>query len=160
MGAPHGTPFERVMRRTLPEPNTGCVLFEGFVNPQGYGNVKVRGVAKLTHRVTWEEVNGPIPEGAYVLHSCDTPACVNPDHLFLGNQYANMKDAAKKGRMRRGEEHHNAKLTEEKVRKLRDMRKNTGMSYRKLGNFFNVSSNVARDACVGESWTHVTEGVD
>lgn len=159
MGAPHGTPFERVMRRTLPEPNTGCVLFEGFVNPQGYGNVKVRGVAKLTHRVTWEEVNGPIPEGAYVLHSCDTPACVNPDHLFLGNQDDNMKDAAGKGRVRKGEEHHNAKLTSDKVLKIVSLRRDKGATYKELSERFGVDYSHVWNICNGNAWNHVTQEV-
>jgi hypothetical protein len=51
------------------------------------------------HRVSWLLANGPIPEGGHVLHSCDTPRCVNPKHLFLGDQDANMKDAAAKGRL-------------------------------------------------------------
>lgn len=51
------------------------------------------------HRFAWTLANGPIPPGAHVLHRCDNPICVNPDHLFLGDQDANMKDAAAKGRL-------------------------------------------------------------
>ena len=50
------------------------------------------------HRIAWEEVNGPIPEGMQVLHRCDNPSCYNVNHLFLGTQADNLADARSKGR--------------------------------------------------------------
>ena len=52
----------------------------------------------LAHRVSWELANGPIPENMCILHSCDTPLCVNPEHLFLGTLADNMADKERKGR--------------------------------------------------------------
>jgi hypothetical protein len=51
------------------------------------------------HRVSWELANGPIPDGQFILHSCDTPRCVNPAHLRLGNHKDNMEDAQARGRL-------------------------------------------------------------
>jgi hypothetical protein len=80
--------------RVIPEPNTGCWLWEGPVNFFGYGLSHHSRV----HRLAWEEANGPIPDGLFVLHRCDVPSCCNPDHLFLGTHQDNADDKKRKGR--------------------------------------------------------------
>jgi hypothetical protein len=73
----------------------GCWEFQGADrNRQGYK--KFRGV--MAHRAVWILLFGSIPEGMNVLHRCDNPACVRPDHLFLGDHPSNMQDMRKKGR--------------------------------------------------------------
>lgn len=61
---------------------------------KGYGYIS----RTLAHRVSWEIHNSPIPEGLCVLHKCDNPPCVNPEHLFLGTKKDNILDAVAKGR--------------------------------------------------------------
>ena len=51
------------------------------------------------HRLSWIMANGPIQDGLWILHHCDNPPCVNPDHLFLGNRSDNLTDCARKGRV-------------------------------------------------------------
>lgn len=75
-----------------------CVEWEGARHPQGYGRTWVDGKSRRAHRVAWEETNGPIPEGMWVLHKCDNPPCVNIDHLFLGTAKDNAQDTVQKGR--------------------------------------------------------------
>ena len=60
-----------------------------YADYKGYGKA---------HRIVWEAVNGPIPEGMFVCHTCDVPRCVNIDHLFLGTAQDNMNDKMSKGR--------------------------------------------------------------
>ncbi len=77
-----------------------CWLWTGGHLPTGYGMIKVEGKHRGTHRVMWEIVNGPIPAGLLVCHKCDTPACCNPAHLFLGTYFDNAWDSIDKGRYR------------------------------------------------------------
>jgi len=64
---------------------------------RGYGIFWLNGRKVLSHRVSWEIHNGPIPKGMNVLHDCDNPPCVNPEHLWLGTHSDNIQDAADKG---------------------------------------------------------------
>jgi hypothetical protein len=92
---------ERLWRRV--DKSDGCWLWTGAVESWGYGYMNNRRSERpprrvRVHRLSWELANGPIPEGLWVLHTCDTPACVRPDHLFLGTVTDNNRDAARKGR--------------------------------------------------------------
>lgn len=92
------------MLHVEPEPMSGCWLWTGGVGKSsGYGHFNVRvSVAnhrtELAHRASWLFFRGEIPAGSWVLHRCDVPTCVNPDHLFLGDVVVNGADKAKKGR--------------------------------------------------------------
>jgi endogenous inhibitor of DNA gyrase (YacG/DUF329 family) len=79
-----------------------CWLWQGPLLRDGYGQVSTNGRPKPAHRISWEAADGPIPTGLYVLHRCDTPACVRPEHLFLGTAADNYADSRAKGRNTRG----------------------------------------------------------
>lgn len=77
-----------------------CWLWTAHISEGGYGRILHNGKFALAHRVSWEIHNGPIPDDMQVCHKCDVPACVNPNHLFLGTQKDNMRDASEKGRLK------------------------------------------------------------
>lgn len=92
---------ERLERNSIPVPLAGCWLWTGHVDRCGYGKICVNHRNINSHRAAWAAFRGPIPDGLHVLHSCDVPSCINPDHLFLGTHADNMRDRMVKGRYRR-----------------------------------------------------------
>ena len=94
---------ERFMKKWTLEPDSGCWLWTGSRRRHGYGRMYSLDRKGLSaHRVSWELFRGPIPDGLDVLHKCDNPPCVNPDHLFVGTMQDNMDDMVRKGRQARG----------------------------------------------------------
>ena len=92
------TTADRLTARSVERAN-GCIEWTGATNGSwGYGQISVNGKSVLTHRLSWELANGPIPNGLLVLHRCDNPPCCNPAHLFLGTHADNMADMLAKGR--------------------------------------------------------------
>jgi hypothetical protein len=75
-----------------------CWLYTGAMNEHGYGLVNVKGKIYKAHRFAYLLLAGPIPDGLFLCHQCDTPACVRPDHMFVGTQKDNLQDMSRKGR--------------------------------------------------------------
>lgn len=100
---------------------SGCWIWQLFLNDDGYGKVSSNGKKTSAHRFSYERVHGPIPVGSVVLHTCDNPACVNPEHLVIGTQRDNIRDMVEKGRQRGavGERNKKAKLKPEDVVEIR-----------------------------------------
>lgn len=109
------------------------------------------------HRYSYELHHGPIPAGMFVLHSCDTPRCVNPAHLNVGTPKENMDDMWRKGRAKptsnRGEERSISVLTDDAVRFIRA---HPEMRMTDLAARFGVVPNTIRAVRRGKTWTHVT----
>lgn len=135
-----------------------CWLWMGGTDRWGYGLIKIDGSNKLVHRVTWEFANGPIPEGLFVCHRCDVPACVNPAHLFLGTAKDNMIDMVRKGRNKpgiaRGEKNGLAKLDWNSVRQIRASQ---GRSQRSLATEFGVHRDTIGAILRNKAWIDMSD---
>jgi hypothetical protein len=135
--------------------SSGCWKWLRHILHTGYGQLYFRGRMTLAHRAAWVLYRGSIPESLCVCHSCDNPACVNPDHLWLGTQEDNMRDAARKGHLGhhspkpglQGDHNPHAKLNSRQVSVIRKAAA-LGVARRFLAGCFGVShhtiSNIVR----------------
>jgi hypothetical protein len=143
-----------------PEPNTGCFLWTGCISRRKdpVGSFGYKGKPIYAHRVSYLINKGPIPNGMCVCHKCDTPACVNPEHLFLGTQLDNIKDRVKKNRSgsARGSSHGHSIFTEEIVMQIFDERISSNSSYAALAKKYNCSRSAIAHVLKRRSWKNVT----
>lgn len=93
---------EKLAHFSMPEPNSGCLLWLARVDRKGYGRLYWNGRPSQAHRLAWESVNGPMPAGMCACHKCDNPSCVNPGHLFAASSTENNADRDAKGRGLKG----------------------------------------------------------
>ena len=157
------TLLERFEEKYTPEPMSGCWLWTAGVNKSGYGNFDKNGKSVGAHRISWELHNGPIPKGdgyhgTCVLHKCDVPSCVNPDHLFLGSNQDNATDREMKGRGKyvRGEDQGLSILTEQKVRDIRADYAKGNITQPELANIYGVCLATINQVVTFKTWLHVT----
>lgn len=91
----------RFLDKAVPEPNSGCWLWDGAQTPSGYGSLRVDGKTRKATHISLSLDGRPRPDGHMACHTCDNPSCVNPQHLYWGTGFDNMRDAAKRGRSNR-----------------------------------------------------------
>lgn len=159
-GGRHRVPLEIRFWKQV-QKTDGCWLWKGRLDEHGRGRIG-RGGRDCppvgASRISWELHRGPIPAGLFVCHHCDNPACVRPDHLFLGYPKDNTADMIAKGRNRPGfqpgETHPAAKLTAKQVQEIRARRKESSW---KLGPEYGVSFRTIRDIWCYRSWRSLDE---
>lgn len=136
-----------------------CLEWTATLLDSGYGVFMYDHKMWKAHRYAWTITNGPIPKGLCVLHKCDNPPCVNPDHLYIGTQQDNSNDKYRRGRAvhRRGVDRPEAKLTEEAVKYIRQQNKKyqKGFTHRELGLKFGVSDGTVYNVIHRKTWRHV-----
>jgi HNH endonuclease len=133
---------------------SACWIWRGSVNNWGYGRTETSlSSERAAHRLSWELHKSKVPAGINVLHRCDTPRCVNPNHLFLGTLSENTRDCVAKGRhiTRRGESCPIAKLSTAAVNDLRSRTRRHG-SMTEWEKEFKVSRRAIQFALEGSTW--------
>jgi hypothetical protein len=133
-----------------------CWNWIGYKNRAGYGMLGIGYQRPYVHRLSWEIHFGPIPAGKQVCHHCDNPACIRPDHLFLGTARDNLLDAIEKGRHHpppaEGEQNGRARLTENIVRDIRQRVTDSGAA---LAREFMVTRQTIHAIRKGKLWSHI-----
>lgn len=157
----HLSDADRLRAKTKLEPIKGCWEWQASRTPLGYGQMRFRGTRELAHRASWIIFRGEIPsDGSHygtlgVLHDCDNPCCVNPEHLFLGTQQSNAEDSVSKGRWGKrgckGESHGRAIVTEEMVRAIRI----SPATARECAQEYGLSIGAVRHIRARRTWAHV-----
>lgn len=134
----------------------GCWYWLGAYNNKGYGLFWYNNKLVSAHRMSHEFHLGPIPDGLFILHKCDNPKCVNPDHFFLGTYQDNSDDKLSKGRQKKnkGVEMWNAVLTEDDVRQIR-ARYTPRRDVKKLAEEFKISASHVYNIATKRAWKHL-----
>jgi hypothetical protein len=141
---------DRLEFYSMPEPNSGCLLWLGGVDAKGYGQTFWQGVNWFAHQAAWMAAHGPIPAGMCVCHSCDVPSCINESHLWLGTNADNTADKTAKGRVARmrGEKNGFSKLKQEQADAIRTMPGTQAAIAAKFGVCGSLVGKIKR----GENW--------
>jgi DNA-binding XRE family transcriptional regulator len=133
-----------------------CWLWTGSRDEDGYGRINVDGETVGAHRVALELAGYIIPaEFLQVLHRCDNPPCVRPDHLRIGTKHDDAADKVSKGRQPRGERHWKAKLTDTLATEIRSLYQAGGTTQEELAQQFGVDETTIANILRGNAWTHL-----
>ena len=146
--------LDSVLSNYQPVPEAGCWLWNGAAGNHGYGVVSLGrvGLKESAHRFFYQLHKGPIAPGLCVCHKCDTPGCVNPDHLFLGTNADNMADRRAKGRYN-GTWNSRAMLTDAQIREIRATPSN--VSNKELAARYGVRRRTIWDIRSSRTWPHL-----
>lgn len=139
-----------------------CWNWKAHKLKKGYGHFHSKGKEILAHRYSYELHKGKIPENLFVLHSCDNPSCVNPDHLWLGTKKDNRNDCESKGReklfgnkeAKKGTENDNNKLSESEVLMIRSLKKE-GKTFEELARKFSINRITVQQIVYRKTWKHI-----
>lgn len=135
----------------------GCLIAPGWKNDRGYGRLLGgKSGRKPAHVLSWEMANGrEFPDGMFGCHSCDTPPCVEPSHIWPGTIADNTADMVAKGRSARGTRNTNAKLTDDIVREIRMRHQAGGVTMTRLAAEYGVTKALVSYVVRGLIWRHV-----
>ena len=146
---------ERFWSRVDKKSRDGCWEWTAGKDDHGYGKLSNgKGRHVKTHRYSWALHNGPIKKGLCILHKCDNPPCVNPEHLFAGTQLENIADMVSKSRHQIGSRNSRAVLTESKVRIIKS-RLDKGHKQQEIADAMGVARSLISLIKSGKRWGHV-----
>jgi len=134
---------------------------DGYKNPDGYGHLTWKNETWRAHRLAYHLQHGEIPGDMCVMHTCDQPACINPEHLKLGTHAEHMADMRKKGRCQGvnvGQNNGAAKLKPNDVLNIRRRYGEGDITQAELAHDFGVTQTTIGRIVNGEAWPHLNDG--
>lgn len=144
----------RFIEKTQPLPG-GCIEWIGSKTKLGYGRFWLNGTMRFAHRVSYEMNIGGIPKNKIIMHLCDKPSCVNPDHLVAGTHKDNTQDMLSKGRCNPPKgERGSTKLTSSDVLKIRALY-NNGELQKNIAAQFDIHQVMVSQIVTNKVWSHV-----
>ena len=150
------TPFEWISNFWAKvEQTDGCWLWKGAQIGSGYGNVFRNGRPVLAHRAAFELLGGHIPDGMFLCHKCDIRNCVRPDHMFIGTNLDNARDAQRKRRMAHSENQGKAKLTNAQAEHALRLYFDSGLSCYRIAKHLGVQTGTIHAIVTGRSWPYI-----
>ena|SRR4028118_785172 len=144
---------QRIEKHIISKDN--CWITDFLCTHDGRPRMWVDGKMKFVSRLIFELYNTKIPNGYFVCHHCDNPACVNPDHLFLGTLKENSADMVKKNRQAKGSKHGFSKLNEEQVLSIKQLLNETKLTHKTIAKLFDVSGETISLIARNKQWKHV-----
>ncbi|MDD5371529.1 MAG: HNH endonuclease [Anaerolineaceae bacterium] len=146
--------YERWKERVAPAEDhpDGCMIWQGGSDKDGYGIFTYEGKTYRAHRVAYELFNGELGNGMFACHTCDTPSCANPEHIFEGTSDDNKKDCVSKNRHSHEESHGRSKLTSAQIHDIRDAYE-LGINIVAIAKVYGISHTMVSNIGRGKFWT-------
>ena len=147
---------QRLLKNSTLDPTTSCWIWNKSITKWGYGSINVGGKIELAHRVSYRTLNTPFDPQLCVCHACDNPACINPEHLWIGTNLDNVKDKVKKGRQgraykNRGQDSPQAKLSDNEILEIRA----STLSQTALAKQYHTTQSNISQIVNRVRWTHI-----
>lgn len=147
--------IESLLEKTILDPITKCRLWQGAKLKDGYGSASYKNKNYRVHRLMYKLIHGFVPDDMNVLHKCDRPLCIEPTHLFIGTTLDNIVDKMIKNRQSKGEKCFPYILTEEKVRKIREL-KRQGVKIQSIAEIMGCTQQNISLITLNKIWRHIT----
>lgn len=136
---------ERLEEKTMPIPESGCLIWMGCETGKGYSQIRFNGKLQFVHRLSYSLAFGEITNNLCVLHRCDTPSCINPRHLFLGTKKDNIRDCISKGRQGFSKRMDNRKISFNGLTKtISEWGRHTNIGHRLIGQRIKMGWSIER----------------
>lgn len=145
---------EKIQRSIVIDQTSGCWLWQKAKEAFGYGVIRADNKRYLAHRLSYKVYNGKLDDKLLVLHKCDVPACINPDHLYMGTYKNNMEDCVRRGRFASRDRKPNAKLKSTDIQTIKNLYFAEKLTHKEIAHVYKVSIRLIGDVVNEKRWSN------